>query len=78
MSYYGLPHLDPHMAGPALGALLRHLGTPLLLHSVPVGGPLWKALELAAGPFAAVSRWKRASLAISGAYTEWFELELRA
>lgn len=73
VSFYGLPHLDPHMAGPALGALLRHLGTPLLLHSVPVGGPLWTALEQTAGPFVTVSQWERASLAISGTYAEWFD-----
>ncbi len=73
VSFFGLPHLDPHMAVPALAALLRNLGAPLLLHGVPLGGPLWKALEQAAGSLVSMNNWERASLDISGTYADWFD-----
>ena len=73
ISFYGMPHLDAELAVPALTAFLRRSDRPVLLHSVPCGGPLWDALTAAAGHFAVIEQWQRAGLDLTGTYNDWFE-----
>lgn len=73
VSFYGLPHLGRYAAVPALTALLRHLGEPVLLHGVPMDGVMWEALAASAPRLAVLSTAKRAVLRPQGSYAEWFE-----
>ena len=68
-----MPHVDSDAAGSALTCLLKKIGHPLLLHSVPTGGPLWGALTAAAGHVAVIETWERAVLQPKGTFADWFE-----
>lgn len=73
VSYFGMPHLGRDAGSAALQALLRHLKAPLLLHSVPVNGEVWKAIEEGSGYIALIDTWERALLRPAGSYAAWFE-----
>lgn len=73
VSFYGLPHLGRHMAIPAVSALLNHLRTPLLLHSVPRDSDLWDVLARGSGHFAVIDNWERAALRPHGSFATWFD-----
>lgn len=73
VNFFSLPHLDRDLAVPALTALLRKAGQPVLLHSVPVFGPLWDALALASGHMETIDSWERAVLRPKTSYDQWFE-----
>ena len=73
INFFGLPHVDRELAGPALTALIRKLKTPLLLRAVPTEGPVWEALSAATDQFAVLKGWERAILRPEGSYAQWFE-----
>lgn len=73
VSHFGLPHLGRNAGAAALHSLLRKLDRPLLMHSVPVGGKVWKAIEETSGYTALLDTWERAVLRPVGAYATWFE-----
>lgn len=73
VNFHGLPHVDADFAAPALAALLRKAGRPLLLRSVPLDGPFREALQEASGRFEILHAWERAVLRPEGTFTDWFE-----
>jgi CelD/BcsL family acetyltransferase involved in cellulose biosynthesis len=73
VSFFGLPHLGRDTGSAALQALLRKVDGPLLMHSVPVDGELWKAIEEASGHVDVLATWDRAVLRPRSTFAEWFD-----
>lgn len=73
ISFYGLPHLGPYSAVPALTALLRHLNEPVLLHSVPMDGVLWDVIRVSSARLTVINSWERAVVRPQGSYAGWYE-----
>jgi hypothetical protein len=73
LSLPALPLVSGTAPETALAAVLRRLASPVLLHAVPVDGPLWKALTSAAPRMAIIDRWERAVLKPQGTFDNWFE-----
>lgn len=73
VSFYGLPHLGPYTAVPAMMALLRRLNRPVLLHSVPMDGAVWDVLAGSTPQVRILDSWERAVLRPDGGFASWFE-----
>lgn len=73
VNFHSLPHVGRAMAVPALTALFRKIGAPILLQSVPVDGAFWQALTASSAHTAVLAEWQRAALAPQGTYENWFE-----